>query len=99
MGTSCMFSVRRCAVTVISAIPSDSVVSAAAAAYAGPMGAAPLKMAAIAYDNFWFEFMRPSLLLILCDFVIIAWCCGNTTREPAPGNVTMSELIVLFGYR
>src|SRR5712675_994463 len=64
MGTSCMFSVRRCAVTVISAIPSDSFVSAAGAACATPM-ADPLKIAAIAYDNFWLEFMRPSLLLML----------------------------------
>ena len=49
--------------TVISAIPSDSVVSAAGAACAAPM-ADPLKIAAIAYDNFWFEFMRPSLHLM-----------------------------------
>jgi hypothetical protein len=59
MGTSCIDSARRCAVTVISAIPS-SLASAAVAAYEIAAGA-PLNMAAIAYDSFGFEFMFLSL--------------------------------------
>src|SRR5712675_675594 len=62
MGTFWMFSVRRCAVTVISWIPSESVASVAVAACAAPIPIAELlKMAAIAYDNFGLEFINTSL--------------------------------------
>jgi hypothetical protein len=45
----------------ISAIPSESLASVAVAAYAMPAGAPP-KIAAIAYDNFEYEFISiPSL--------------------------------------
>ncbi len=47
MGTFCTFSVRRCAVTVISWIESEASVSVAVAAWANPP-AEPLKIAAIA---------------------------------------------------
>jgi hypothetical protein len=60
MGTFCAFSVRRCAVTVTSAMASElaSVSAAAADARLVRLAAAQLlKMAAIAYDNFGFEFM------------------------------------------
>ena len=53
-----MLSERRCAVTVISWIPSESVAAVESAACAIPMlKPEPLKIAAMAYDNFEFEFI------------------------------------------
>src|ERR1017187_3613623 len=99
MGTSCMFSVRRCAVTVISAMPSVSFVSAAGAACAAPM-ADPLKIAAIAYDNFWLEFMRPSLLFCCCQTIIDhSQLLFRHNRELSYANVTMAELSLSFNRR
>jgi len=49
IGTSCMLSTRRCAVTVISWIESEFVSASVVAAAARPrLGAAPLRMAAMA---------------------------------------------------
>jgi hypothetical protein len=59
IGTSCIFSVRRWAVTVISSIVSvgaAAAVSLGGAAYVVP-AADPLKIAAIAQDNFDLKFM------------------------------------------
>ena len=61
IGTSCMLSLRRCAVTVISCSVSVlvSAAVAGASAYTAPPET-PLKIAAIAHDSFGFEFMTVS---------------------------------------
>src|SRR5215468_6054776 len=54
IGTSCMFSVRRCAVTVISASASDPVSLPPAAGAAAAAAEVPLRIAATAYEIFEF---------------------------------------------
>src|ERR1700677_3712012 len=66
IGTSCMFSVRRCAVTVISWMVSDEL-SPASAACTRPVVLLPARIAAIAHDNFAFEFIMSSLQYYLCS--------------------------------
>src|ERR1700733_1500422 len=60
MGTSCRFSVRRCAVTVISWIPSELVSGSAARAVAAQPAEELPSSIAMAEVNFGFERMFPS---------------------------------------